>query len=503
MVASLIDTSPVSSPAFPSVAAQMGALQRRDLALAVLGGQEPVTHLAAQAQVSRKFCYQQADKADRAIDQAFAPQPADDAVLFHLPVTQDWIKQLVLAQVLIGHTSYRGVIDILAATFDYHSISLGTIHNIVMDAVDKARQINHAQNLSGIVVGAHDEIFQADQPVLVCVDVDSTYVYLLRAEDQRDETTWGYHLLNLREQGLNPRHTIADGGVGLRAGQTAAWPGTPCHADVFHAERELGRLTIFLDNRAAACTKAAETLERKLDRSRQPDTKASLSSQLASARAEQAKAIPLAKDIGLLSQWMQKDILAAAGPCLATRRELFDYIVEQLRQREALCPHRIKPVRSMLESHRDNLLGFVGLLDDRLAEISLRFGLAENLLHTVCELQGMDRNFCTYWQRRARLQEKLGRHFHEVHSAVEQAIAQTPRASSLVENTNSRLRNYFFLRRQIGNDYLDLLQFYLNHHCYLRSDHPERRGRSPAELLNGRPHPHWLELLGYRRFRRH
>jgi hypothetical protein len=27
-------------------------------------------------------------------------------------------------------------------------------------------------------------------------------------------------------------------------------------------------------------------------------------------------------------------------------------------------------------------------------------------------------------------------------------------------------------------------------------------GRSPAELLTGVPHPHWLSLLGYRRFTR-
>jgi len=30
----------------------------------------------------------------------------------------------------------------------------------------------------------------------------------------------------------------------------------------------------------------------------------------------------------------------------------------------------------------------------------------------------------------------------------------------------------------------------------------ERAGKSPAELLNASPHPHWLELLGYVRFSR-
>jgi hypothetical protein len=79
-------------------------------------------------------------------------------------------------------------------------------------------------------------------------------------------------------------------------------------------------------------------------------------------------------------------------------------------------------------------------------------------------------------------------------------MSDIPRAGSLVENLNSHLRNYFFLRRHIGNDYLDLLRFFFNHHLYARSNRPERVGKSPAELLSGNDHPHWLELLGFERF---
>ena len=47
--------------------------------------------------------------------------------------------------------------------------------------------------------------------------------------------------------------------------------------------------------------------------------------------------------------------------------------------------------------------------------------------------------------------------------AVSQAMDDTPRSSSLVENLNSRLRTYFTLRRHLGGAYLDLLRFFLNH----------------------------------------
>jgi len=148
------------------------------------------------------------------LDQAFAPRDDkdndDDKVLFYLPVTRNRICQFVLASVLISHTYFRGVMETLEAVFDYRDISLGTIHNIVAQAVIDARAINNAQDLSRIRVGAHDEIVQAGKPVLVGADVDSTYCYLLSLEDHRDETTWGVRLLELGDQGLAPAPGLHD-----------------------------------------------------------------------------------------------------------------------------------------------------------------------------------------------------------------------------------------------------------------------------------------------------
>ena len=87
-------------------------------------------------------------------------------------------------------------------------------------------------------------------------------------------------------------------------------------------------------------------------------------------------------------------------------------------------------------------------------------------------------------------------------TAVGEALKDTPRASSLVENLNSRLRSYFFLRRWLGDSYLGVLQFFPNHRRFIRSQVPERVGKSPKELLTGKSHPHWLELLGFKRFQR-
>ena len=48
-----------------------------------------------------------------------------------------------------------------------------------------------------------------------------------------------------------------------------------------------------------------------------------------------------------------------------------------------------------------------------------------------------------------------------------------------MENLNSRLRTYFFLQRQLGTDYLTLLQFFLNHRWYLPVNIPVESGKVP------------------------
>ena len=167
------------------------------------------------------------------MNNAFERQEPENEVLYYLPITHSWIFQLILALILICHCSYRGVKELLRDLFDY-SICIGTIHNRVITAVEKARNINQNQDLSSIDVALLDELFHGSRPVLTGVDADSTYCFLLEAVEQRDEDTWGYYLLEASAQGLNPDYTIADAGKGIRAGQKAAWSDIPCHGDVWH-----------------------------------------------------------------------------------------------------------------------------------------------------------------------------------------------------------------------------------------------------------------------------
>ncbi len=158
-----------------SVAASLPPASRKSLAIEVLSKAEPISHLAAQHQVSRQFLYQQGQKANEALDATFSSATDEREVLFYLPITKTWLLQLLLGLILICHCSYRGVVELLRDLFDL-PMSVGTIHNRLQSATDKASAINLAQDLSAIRVGLHDEIFQGSQPVLVGVDASSVRV---------------------------------------------------------------------------------------------------------------------------------------------------------------------------------------------------------------------------------------------------------------------------------------------------------------------------------------
>lgn len=492
----LPDQQPHASPA-----AQLPAHARRQLALAALAGQ-PVAQLADDNHVSRTFVYRQLHHAQQALDHAFTPPlPAQERVLFHLPVTRPWLEQLALALLLIGHASLRGVHEILRDLFDVH-LSVGTLHHLAHQAIARATTCNAQQDLHRVHTAALDEIFQNGRPVLSVVDVASTYCCLLSLEEHRDADTWGVRLLELTQQGFEPSAAIADGGKGLRAGLKLALPDVPCRADVFHAQRDLGQLTRFLENRAYAAIKTCDKLQRPPRQQRRGVDDGQALQRQEAARREQERALALADDVAMLAGWLQHDVLTLAGPALEQRQELFDFVLAELKAREPLCPHRLGPVCRSLENQREGLLAFVAELDADLSSLAAHARVPEAVVREMVAVQEMPPASAERWRRQGILQGLVGERYRELSEWVAGLRGGVVRASSVVENVNSRLRNYFFLRKEVGGGYLELLRFFLNHRRFLRSTHAERVGRSPAELLGGGEQGHWLELLGYRLFRR-
>ncbi len=482
----------------------LGAGERLSLGVQAIAGHQSITDLAEQANVSRKFVYRQADIARTALDDAFAATAADDEVLFQLPVTKNWLRQAALGLTLICHSSYRGVHEFCRDLLRV-SIAVGTVHNIVHDAIDKARPYNLGQNLAHVDIAGLDEIFQQRQPVLVGADIRSSYCFLLSREDHRDADTWALRLLECQDRGFAPKATIADFGTGLRAGQQRALPGVTCRGDVFHALHEITPVVTFLENRAYDTITAHDKLAHKKTklqlqgRRDQRGQVQALGRKVSAVATEQTKAITLADDMAVLARWLQADVFAVSALPYDDRCALFDFIVAEVQARVPLCPHRLGPVGTLLQNHRDQLLAFAWQLDQDLTALAAEFEVPVAVVRELLDLQTVDQRQPRHWQQEATLRQRLRGRFYALEQAVRGVRDHVVRASSIIENINSRLRSYFFLRRELGSGYLELLQFFLNHRRFLRSEHPNRVDKSPAELLTGQPHPHWLEMLGYRR----
>ena len=87
----------------------------------------------------------------------------EEAVWFYWPVTKAWLRQAMIGLVLLGHSSYQGVIEFLRDRLDT-PLCIETVHNIVQATVSRAQPINTAQDLSRARAPTHDELFQASRP---------------------------------------------------------------------------------------------------------------------------------------------------------------------------------------------------------------------------------------------------------------------------------------------------------------------------------------------------
>jgi len=147
-------------------AARLPESDRKDLAIQALAHSETISDLAARHGVSRKFVYQQTHKARIALADAFSPAVPDSEVLFELAVTKAWLRQVIVGLTLICHSSYRGVVEFLRDLLGL-PVSVGCVDDVLQSATRQADIINRQQDLSGIRVGLHDEVFQGATPVAV------------------------------------------------------------------------------------------------------------------------------------------------------------------------------------------------------------------------------------------------------------------------------------------------------------------------------------------------
>jgi hypothetical protein len=277
------------------------------------------------------------------------------------------------------------------------------------------------------------------------------------------------------------------------------FPSVPYHYDNFHLSRALMDLRRFYRNRLKTAITELRLLKKQSIKWTEDDNK---HQQLAIATRNERQACYLSKTLDTLISWLEHDIFNKAGPTPDERRDLYDFIVEEFKKLELIEPHRITSLRITLENKRDAALGFVDVIENKFIAISKHFSVDIQIIWGMCLLQRCNAMDLNYTHRSAPLEKELGHRFDDIEDAVIAALASTERTSSMIENLNGRVRKHLYYRQESGRGFLDLLRFYLNNTPFNRSTRADRHKKSPAEILSGKTHPHWLEMLGYTRFKR-
>lgn len=475
----------------------MSEQRKQRIALEALSNSKSIRKIARENGVSRPFVRRLRDKSQTAVNDQFGE--TDESVLFTIPVTKKWIEQCVISLGMTARASYRESIYFIKTMFDYN-ISIGKISSIFKSAIDAARAQNDKEDLSNIKVTANDELYHLNKPILNGVDVHSIYCYLLSSEHQRDEESWAIHFLDAQEKGLDPETMVSDEASGLLVGHTFVFPNCKCYYDNFHLSRSLMNLRRFYRNRLKSAVSTVEKYYHTL--TTQSISDANIFDEWALAMDDHKKLNHISSTIDTLISWLEHDVLNKAGDRLTEREALYDFIVDEFKKLEKIEAHRIQAMRITLENKKASALAFVSEMDGKFNTIAQSYHISSDLIWELCRCLRCSMSGDRFAIQTLALQDQLGDRYDEIEDAVIEAMSSTERASSMVENSNGQVRRHITFRQEIGHGYLDLLRFYLNHKPIDRSTREHRHKKTPAEILSGKPHPHWLELLGYERFKR-
>ena len=293
---------------------------------------------------------------------------------------------------------------------------------------------------------------------------------------------------------------VSDEASGLLAGHTFVFPECHCYYDNFHLSRSLMDLRQFYRNRLKSAVSTGEKYYHTL--TTRSVTDATIFDEWALAMDEMKKLNHISSTIDTLISWLEHDVLNKAGDRLTEREALYDFIVDEFKKLEQIESHRIESMRITLENKKPSALAFVSEMADKFSVISERYSVSCDVIWEMCRCLRCSMSGDRYAIETLALQDQLGDRYDEIEDAVIEAMSSTERTSSMVENINRKVRRHITFRQEIGHGYLDLLRFYFNHKPIDRSTREHRHEKTPAEALSGESHPHWLELLGYQRFKR-
>ena len=410
----------------------------------------------------------------------------------YVALNESLIRKIIVSLILDCGSSEEGVSRFFSEVLDT-SVSVSKVSMVLAEAAKKAEEFDKSISLEGIRQGANDEIFQCGIPVLTGIDAETLYIFMMEERPDRKADTWKSAMEEAKSRGLNLDATISDQGTGLIRGIPKAFPEVNIQYDVFHEMMNMGKEIRNLENRA-------------YDRIRKDDAQPTdppsgfswfgWRDERRRMRMQTAEYLGHFDEICILYDWM-KETMGFTGYSSAESMELAEWIVNSMAETaKKMEDTAILTMAKNLRRKIPFLLNFVKRLQSMMDIAAKEMGVPAEAFRLLYHLDTHAGDARTFNILNRRIDRLLGDRRHEAQSRLDRMIKTVKRASSLVENLNSRIRQFMNKKRKVPKGFFILLKVYFNTKKFRRSEIEERIGKSPLELLTGKRHQSFFEILG-------
>ena len=447
----------------------------------------PISEISKESGMSREYIYQQKEKVEARAESLDESTEKGETI----ELNKEFIKRAILILTLYCRSTLEGIQRALEQMFQIKP-SIGYISGVINEAAQRAQAFDDGIRLEGIKQGANDEIFQGGTPILTGIDAESSYIYLLEEAKDRTSETWETYMEDRKECGLELDTSINDGAAGLIAGVSKTYPEAEIQRDVFHGEYELGKEVSKVERKAYAGIKEEDDL-RSRAAGKRPHQRTREKLEKAIPKAEEAiKAYDI---INILYTWL-KELFGFSGYSYEETVALVRFVLDEMEKAAADFPglrKECEKIRKALPS----LLSFINRLEKAMGQSAGELGIPFEAFQLMYRQLRFGITTQEYQDIEYQLVRMLMEKYNVARMEFQKLLRKIKKASSLVENLNGRIRDYIDIKRIIPTRFFVLLKVYFNTKRYKRSRCPERVGKSPLELLTGKPQPEFLEALGY------
>ena len=447
----------------------------------------PIDEISKSSGMCQSCIYEQ--KAKVAAYAASLDEPKEDVETIKL--TKLFIVRVVIILAFYCRSSLEGIQQFFKHAFGRH-ISIGKISEVIDDASVRAQAFDDSIRLEGIHQGANDEIFQGSTPILTGIDAESTYVYLLEEGANRTAETWEIYMEDSKDRGLELETSISDNAAGLKAGVAKAFPESKFQADTFHATHEMGREVSKVERKAYSQIKKENELKDRANGKR-PSQKTK--DKLDDAIPKTKEIIEVYDIINILFAWL-KEMLGFSGYNMEDTTTLVEFILKEMEIVAADFPGLLKEC-GKIRKNLPFLLSYISRLEEAMEQRAAELGIPIEAFKIMYRQLSFGTETQQYNHMEYELVLMLAGKYSEARSEFQKILSEVKKASSIVENLNGRIRAYINIKRVVPTRFFVLLKVFFNTKRYRRSRVKERVGKSPLELMTGKPQPEFLEALGY------